>query len=377
MSSASFDTVIIGGGIAGLACARQLQEHHQEFLLISKDIGGRIRTSEDGTVNYGAFFVCSDYNHVLPFVKIHRRIKLSDFCFHEDDTHFGYYSPQLMAYLPQLFKVKTLLHTFRKAFRRFRKSSETLSQKQAIEQDPFLFQLYMKNASDYIQEHHLQKGMNKYLSKGLYATTFSSVHNMNAFSCLQFLLPLVTPIYTFTFLIEKMIEPFQKRILLSEVIGLQRKNNCYTIKHKTGNVQTRNVVIATDLPSMKSLTGITKTNTPVSTHMMHIRGTLKKRFTKKMYHLFSPPSNIQAIADNFDGTYLLYYKHHQPTLDRLCTNAEILAQHEWNPAGSINGHTLIESNCGNGLYVIGDCNVAGVEESYITGLYAAHQIING
>jgi len=377
MSRASYDTVIIGGGIAGLACARRLQDHNQDFLLISKDIGGRIRTSDDGTVNYGAFFVCSDYNHILPYVEMKKRIKLSDFCFHENDTQFVYHAPQLIPYLPQLFKVKTLLQKFRKSFRKFRKTSETLSQKQAIEQDPWLHQLYMTNAADFIDEHHLWKGTNRYLSKGLYATTFSPVQDMNAFSCLQFLLPLITPIYTFTFLMEKMIEPFQKRILLSEVCRLQQKNDYNIIKHKTGTIQAKKVVIATDLPSMKLLTGITKTNTPVSTHMLHIRGTPKERFSNKVYHLFGPPSNIQAIADNFDGTYLLYYKNYQPTLKGLFTNAKILFQYDWNPAGSINGHTLIENNQGNGLYIIGDCNVAGLEESYITGLYAAHQIING
>jgi len=50
--------------------------------------------------------------------------------------------------------------------------------------------------------------------------------------------------------------------------------------------------------------------------------------------------------------------------------------HYWDPVGTINGHTLIESNRGNNLYLIGDYNVAGLEESYTTGIYAANQIIN-
>ncbi len=53
----------------------------------------------------------------------------------------------------------------------------------------------------------------------------------------------------------------------------------------------------------------------------------------------------------------------------------ILAHHFWNPAGTINGHNLIESNRRNNMFLIGDYNVAGLEESYISGIYAANQII--
>ncbi len=57
-------------------------------------------------------------------------------------------------------------------------------------------------------------------------------------------------------------------------------------------------------------------------------------------------------------------------------NPKIIDHHYWDPAGTINGHTLIESNRGNNMYLIGDFNVCGLEESYITGIYAANQIID-
>ena len=72
-------TIIIGAGISGLACARTLSENGEDFIIISEDIGGRILTSQDGKVNYGAFFVCSDYDNVLKFVKLKSQIRLRDF----------------------------------------------------------------------------------------------------------------------------------------------------------------------------------------------------------------------------------------------------------------------------------------------------------
>ena len=88
-----------------------------------------------------------------------------------------------------------------------------------------------------------------------------------------------------------------------------------------------------------------------------------------------PPYPVQALANLQDGTYLLYHQGERPSLDEFFKDPEIIAHHYWNPAGTINGHNLIESNRGNNLYLIGDYNVAGLEDAYITGIYAANQIL--
>ena len=70
-----YETVIVGAGIAGLACARRLHDSERSFLLITKNVGGRVRTSVDGTVNLGAYYVRDDYSHVNQFVDRGRRMK--------------------------------------------------------------------------------------------------------------------------------------------------------------------------------------------------------------------------------------------------------------------------------------------------------------
>jgi len=375
MTAKTFDTIIVGAGISGLACAKHLQEHGEDFLLIGENIGGRILTSEDGTVNYGAFFVCSDYHHILQHVKLHSRIKLSDFCFHDNDDVYVMFEPKLLFYSFQFMKALKILYKFRKAFRTFRKISETISQKEAIENDSFLHGLYMKDAIDFVKEHNLQAGTDVYLSKALYSTTFSTIREMNAFSFLQFLLPLITPIYAFTFEKEKMIEPFQDRMAIDRVNDLQLKNGQYKIKSNDNIFYAKNVVLATKINWSQHFAGVKKTNKPVSTHMLHIRGTPKDTVGRKKYQLFSTSSNVQAIADLRDGTYLFYYKHEQPLLEKYFVKPQVIASHFWDPAGTINGHILIESNRSNNMYLIGDYNVVGLEESYITGVYSANQII--
>jgi len=368
------ETAIIGAGISGLACAKKLQENNRNFIIISENIGGRILTSEDGTVNYGAFFVCSDYTHVLQYVKIKSRIKLNDFCFHNDDIYV-LFAPTLILYANQFLKTLKLLYKFRRHFRYFRKTCENISQKKSIENDPFLYKLYMQNAVDFVKEYKLEKGTKKYLSQALYSTTFSQIEDMNAFSFLEFLLPLITPIYTFKFEKEKMIEPFKEKIVNSSFKNVEYKDGVYKIKYDENIILAKNVVLATEITISKNFAGIKKINKPVSTNMLHIKGIATTKFSSKIYHLFTPPSNVQAIADLKDGTYLLYYRNERPDFNDYFKNPEIIAHHYWSPAGTINGHNLIESNRGKNLYLIGDYNIAGLEDSFITGIYAANQII--
>jgi len=376
MASKEFPTIIVGAGISGLACASHLSEKNEDFLIISKDIGGRILTSSDGTANYGAFFVCSDYYHVLKYVKIKYEIKLRDFCFHEKDRTYILFEPSLIPYSFQFLKILKILYKFRKKFRRFRIVTEKISQKKAIENDSFLYKLYMQNASDFVKEKKLESGTDRYLSKGLYSTTFSKIDEMNAFSYLQFLLPLITPIYTFTFEKEKMIEPFKEKIKIGPVLDVKFSNESYKVKCDKDTYKSKNIVLATQINYSKKYANIKETNKSVSTNMVHIKGKPKKIISRKGYQVFCHPSNTQAIANLKDGTYLFYYKYTRPKLEKYFFKPKIIGHNFWDPAGTINGHNLIESNRGNKMFLIGDYNVAGLEESFITGIFAANQIID-
>jgi len=375
MPANTYETIIVGAGISGLSCARQLNKYDSDFLIISKDIGGRFLTSDDGTANYGALFVCSDYHHVLKHVTLKSRIRLRDFCFHENEDTYVLFQAKLIPYLFQFLKTGKILFKFRKRLRQLRKTSTSISQKQAIENDDFLHDLYMQSGVDFVKKHKLQSGTDKYLSKALYSTTFSSIHEMNAFSFLQFLIPLITPIYNFRFEKEKMIKPFKDKMKQGEVTNIQYKDDRYKIKSDAGIFYSKNIVLATQIGWSQRFANVKKTNKPVDTNMLHIKGTPKEIIKRKKYQLFSSPSNVQAIADLKDGSYLFYYKNEPQNYRDFFIEPQIIAHKFWSPAGTINGHTLIESNRGNNLHLIGDYNIAGLEESYITGICSANQII--
>ena len=116
--SASYETVIIGGGIAGLACARRLHDGRRRFLLITENVGGRIRSSTNGTVNLGAYYVRSDYRHVNRFVDLGRPINRVGILRHDHDGSYTRWDRRMFLHLPQAVRFLRLLRGFQLHYER-------------------------------------------------------------------------------------------------------------------------------------------------------------------------------------------------------------------------------------------------------------------
>ena len=76
-----------------------------------------------------------------------------------------------------------------------------------------------------------------------------------------------------------------------------------------------------------------------------------------------------------DGTYELFSLRPDFSLSQYFDDYTVLWQKEWLPA-TFSGRELVETNCGDDVYVIGDANFPCMEAAYVSGLSIAQKLIN-
>jgi glycine/D-amino acid oxidase-like deaminating enzyme len=369
--------VIVGAGISGLACASTLFDAGEDFIIISRDVGGRVLQSADEAVPFGAFYVRADYEHVNRFVNLGRRIRSRDTLRHDHSGAYTRWDRRLLAHPVQVWRFLVLLQRFRRHLRRFRANSLTMSQSEAIAADPFLHALYHQPAPETVRQHRFGDIARHYVSPGLHGTAFLPLDRLTGFTMLLGSLPAVEPIYEFTLRWDDLLAGFADRVVAGSVRSIDAVDDGYRVHTEDGDCRCAdNVVVATDAAEAQRLVGLDRINEPVIVHMFEISGRLRQGWAKAQLHLFSEDQPTFAILQRPGTPILLCSRDPDPRLDDYFSNSSILEHHAWEPAFNLIGDTLIECRQAPGLYVIGDHNVCGLEDAFLTGVFAAKQIIS-
>jgi glycine/D-amino acid oxidase-like deaminating enzyme len=369
-------TVIVGAGIAGLACARRLHDAGRSFLLISENVGGRVQRSEDQAINLGAHYVRADYTHVNAFVRLGRRIDKLSTQRHVEDDSYNLWDRRLLLHLPQGVRFLRLLHVFRRRYETLKEHCLTWSQAEAIRSDPLLARLYCQPASAFVAEHELRDVARWYLAPGMHGTTFCRLDHITAFTLLLGAMPLIVPIYEFTLDVEALAGSFRRAIIEDSVIAVASTGAEYEVRTRGhGHLTATRVVIATPPGISRQLLALPTIKLPVAAHIFHVSGVLRRRYSRADINLFPETDATLAIARQADGSILFCSAVSSPDFGRYLASWRVVEHREWAPAFNIVGDSLLECELAPGLYLIGDHNICGLEDSYLTGLYAADQII--
>ena len=371
MKNETVETVIIGAGVAGLGCAHQLAKYKRDFFVITENIGGRISTSDDGRINYGAYFVLNNYKHILPFVKKGEKLHPFFVEFHDKRRRY-YHLAKMCTYPVQAFRLLLMLLRFKSTYKQFKKQCEEKSQKFVIESDPKLKKLYLQPASEFIKEKKIAEIANKFLSEGVYMCTFLPLSKVSAFDFMRLCLGLILPAYEFTFLPDKAIEDIKGKIKSDSAISVKDGE----VQTKNGHVyKARHIVVVTPAPVAKKLLGLKKLKAGASSYVFHLSGDLKDRWKGGQFELFDSSSDVIFIRKQSDHSYVFYSKTAEPNLENYFVNPKVIFKKHWEPAFNITGEELLDCEQGGGVYLVGDHNVIGLEDSYITGVLAANKIL--
>jgi glycine/D-amino acid oxidase-like deaminating enzyme len=376
--SGRYETVIVGGGIAGLACARRLHESQRSFLLITENVGGRICTSVDGTVNLGAYYVRDDYSHVNQFVDRGRRVTRRQVLRGDPSGSFTRSDVPLLLHPIQTVRFVRLMREFRRRYEAFKQDCMVRSQAEAIRSDPLLRDLYHEPASEFIRRHQIEDIARTYLAPAVQGTAFISVDRLTAFTMLVGVLSLIIPIFEYTPRLERLTAGFEDALLLDSVTAINATTSGYSIETSDSGVTTAdNVVVATPTGVSASLLDLGRIKRPIDAHMFLVTGTLRRPWTQARYSLFPDGSPILLIARQTGGSTLFYSVTHDPDFEHYFSTWNVTEHHHWNPAFHLEGDVLLECEQAPGLYLIGDHNVCTLEDSYITGVHAANRILTG
>jgi FAD dependent oxidoreductase len=372
------ETLIIGGGIAGLSCARQLHDGQRQFLLITENVGGRITPSSDGTTNLGAYYVRTDYHHVSRFVDRGRRLPRRHLLRGDPDGSFTRSDAGLLLQLPEVYRFFRLMRTFRRHYEAFKRDCLQVSQAQALRSDPYLWDLYHEPASRFVERNRIEQITQSYLAPAVRATAFTAAFDLTALTLLVGVLDFVVPVFEYRFRFDLLMRGFEDQVLLDTVTDLASDADRFTIQTRSGGEFTAdNVVVATPIDVSARLLDLGPVKRPISAHLFFIRGRLREPWASSTISLFPPGDPILALARQADGATIVSTTVAEPDLGRLFASWEVVEHRHWDPAFHLLGNTLLECEQQPGLYLIGDHNVCDLEDAGITGLYAANRILAG
>jgi len=374
----SHETVIVGGGIAGLACGRQLHDHQQRFLLITESIGGRLRRSADGTANLGAYYVRGDYTHVNQFVDRGRRIRRRNILRGIDAESFSNSDLPLVMHVPETVRFLRLMREFRRHYASFQRDCLQSSQKAAIEGDPYLASLYRQPAREFVQRHRIETIARTYLAPAIHGTGFTQVDGLTAFTLMVAVLPTVVPMFEYTFRPDHLTEGFEGQLLFGSVASITRTDDGYSVHTRdSGTHYAQNVVVATPAAVSATLLDVGPMKRPISARMFLVRGRLLEPWAKTIVTLFPPGDTTFALAKQVDGSTVFCSASENPDFAKYFADWTVVEHVVWDPAFHLVGDELLDCEQGPGLFLIGDHNVCTLEDAYITGLYAANRILDG
>jgi hypothetical protein len=372
MQKKIIDTIIIGCGVAGLGCARTLYKNKKNFLVITENIGGRICTSKNGQVNYGAYFVITAYKNVLEFVNKTKKLRLLKLKFHNKEETYSILRG--LRHPLQLIKLYCILIKFANKYNKFRILCENNSQKEAIIHDQYYKELYFTNAKEFARQNNISDIAEKVIGQATYLCSFLPLEKISAFDFMRISLGLLFKSYEFSFQKDQAINGFKDKIIFDSIEKIERGSPHKIITKSKKEYFAKNLVIATPPHISQKLLGLKEIKDPVSAYLFNIKGTLKKEWVGQ-YELFDPKDELITVGKQGDDSYLVYSQTEKPNLKRVFEKYTVFYTKKWDPAFNMVGNTLLECKQGHQVYLIGDYNIIGLEEAYITGIYAANQII--
>lgn len=375
------ETVIVGAGISGLACANKLQAANKDFVIISKDIGGRVRSSKiNPKINLGGVYINSDYFNLMPFVDIIEPFRVQDFYFFDGKHYKTVFSLNNVKYIPKMLRFVGLLWQFRNRLNAMRENAEREELCVLIEADPVLKQYWHMPATDFLKRYGFE-GLDRQFGQPTAATNiFTTAKDINTFYYMYLFLTMIRSAYIVDLskTAERLSRGFESKFFIGTVTSIKKqKTDGYRVIAGEDEFIATNVVIAAPYLDIVSAYDVPKPLTITSIFTYYVTGHRKAAYAYKKGVVLHPDlHDAYLLWEQKCGGDLIYAKVDDLDLSRYYDDFTIIDKVFWKTGMHIPNKSIIGQKLDTGLYLASDYNFSLMEDAFITGLYAANQIID-
>jgi len=376
----AWEAVIIGGGISGLACARRLHEAGARFLLVTDHLGGRMHHSADGTMNFGATYVNEDYRRVLRYVDRQIPFRLHETYFSRAGRLSTLLHWRSLGVLTPIVRLIRRLREYRRALEAFRRDGERAPQIEARPRHPLVDRYSRQPALELIAELGMQEVDEVFGGPAFRTTAFAEPSEATALFYLGSLLPLIvrTWVADFSRTYQRLTAGYADRIVLDRAVELARdRQGRFVVATRDGrSLPASHVVIAVPHADAQAFYPVPKPRVVTSATILFVRGRRRDPYEGKPFVLFSSSAaGIAAIWSQGHGWDQVYALRPNPDLAEFYASYEILQAVSWKTAIVLSDAHWTPLELEPHLYLAGDYNLCGLEDSYVTGLCAANRIL--
>ena len=379
MEKKIYEAIVVGGGVSGLSCARRLHDAERDFLLITKNLGGRMMASDCFCMNYGAAYMTTDYNHMLPYVEKREPLRIRDFFFFEGDNMSNLFTMKSVKHIPKMVEFVLILRKLRKHFLKYRAQAPYKSIQECFEEDPVLMKYWKMPAKDFIKEHGFEELNELYGNPVTAATAFTESDRVNAFYFIGMFFPVILKawIVNFRYTVKKLTDGYEDRIKIGTVVEVKKnKDGTFNVHSSVSSFLARNIVFAAPHKALANVYPLPKPFIEQPAYVFYVTGTRKDIYQGKKAVVFRPRHHdIFMLWAQKNGADIIYSEYAEPDFYQYYENWRVVKRIHWDPGMVIPKDSFIKQRLEKNVYLASDYNLSLMEDSFLTGLYAANHII--
>lgn len=373
------ETIIVGGGIAGMTCARMLKEEGRDVAIVTDELGGRVCYDKENGCNFGAVFFMDNYEHSRKLLKEKKALKsdLGQMMLHTSpEKEFKGNSLTMILSVPQLSKFRKFMNnTFIPEYNAYKKDCETMPVDEAFKRHPSIERYFHMKASDVIDELGVGRICDNFISKFAYACTGSKLTELNALDFLNVAQGVVIPIYDYSFDVDAFKDFLDGKVYIDRIVSVERAGDNWRSVGESGEVyESKYLVVATPGLVTQKLLDIEEIRQPTRLLTYLVKGTPNAWISKARQHYFGDRFDIICTSNKGDGTHLVF-SNSDIDLSKYFDEWEVIKYRDWPQALFTYGETVQKQDYDENLWVAGDLNGLGLEPAAISGVYAANRIL--